>query len=844
MKLQKNILFILMFILISATSAAFAQDTVYVAAGPDSILAAFQKVNPGGTIILTTSGGVYSTSSFIGIGFTGTNDRNIEVTIKAKDGLAEKPVWTSSSNVVDIRGNCTIQGIKFDYTANPTHYPLYLKESGDTGTVKIEDCDLIGASNGLVGSGSAGDSLIFKNCTFSKISAYGVKLQKGKGTLGAVNYLGLEDCTFDSVYQAVLVQDNDGNISTPGPAIVMNHLTNYGSMGSPAFNITGIDGVILKNSIISNADSLVMDLYGTNSKVNNVLYYSSKGSFGYQDGATFLQLSNVLANQNPMFKDPANGDFTLQTGSPAIGAADDGTSLGDLRWVPPAPKLIEVTAGTDQILAAFQAIAPGGTIELATSGGVYQESDFIGIGYVNGANTRDIPVTIKAKDGLAKKPIWFTNTQNVLDIRRSCLIKGIDFDYTSNPTHYPLYVKENGDTGTVKIEDCDIINASNGLVGSGSAGDSLIFENCTFKNISAYGAKLQKGKGTLGAFNYVGLENCTFDSVYQAVLVQDNDGNISTPGPKIVLNHLTNYGSMGSPAFNITGIDGVTLKNSIVTNADSLVLDLYGTNTKVSNIMYYQSKGSFGYQDNATQSQLSSIFADEDPLFQNPASGDFTLQTGSPAIGAADDGSNLGDLSWSSPVVPVELTSFTAAADNNNVNLNWSTATETNNSGFEVERASSRLDGTMPRQDTWVKIGFIKGSGSSTESQSYSFVDKNLTPGNYTYRLKQIDFNGTFSYSKEVEVELNTPKTFALDQNYPNPFNPSTTIQFSIPKSGVYKIKVYDILGKEVETLFNGNIAPGIYKINFNADKLSSGLYIYTLTGNNVNIVRKMMLLK
>ncbi|MEJ5263674.1 MAG: hypothetical protein WHT45_13400, partial [Ignavibacterium sp.] len=131
-------------------------------------------------------------------------------------------------------------------------------------------------------------------------------------------------------------------------------------------------------------------------------------------------------------------------------------------------------------------------------------------------------------------------------------------------------------------------------------------------------------------------------------------------------------------------------------------------------------------------------------------------------------------------VIPVELTSFTANVIDNNVQLIWTTATELNNKGFEIQR-SVILSGA--RNFSWEAAGFINGNGTSTESHNYSFVDKNVASGKYAYRLKQIDFDGSFEYSDIVEVEIINPEEFVLEQNYPNPFNPKTIISFSVPTS-------------------------------------------------------------
>ena len=132
-------------------------------------------------------------------------------------------------------------------------------------------------------------------------------------------------------------------------------------------------------------------------------------------------------------------------------------------------------------------------------------------------------------------------------------------------------------------------------------------------------------------------------------------------------------------------------------------------------------------------------------------------------------------------IVPVEFISFTSSIDKNNVTLNWTTATETNNMGFEVERKQVFSSQSSVHNENWVRIDFVTGSGTTTKSQTYSFVDNNLSAGKYQYRLKQIDFDGSFEYSNTIDVEIISPDIFTLEQNYPNPFNPTTVIQFSIP---------------------------------------------------------------
>jgi hypothetical protein len=196
-------------------------------------------------------------------------------------------------------------------------------------------------------------------------------------------------------------------------------------------------------------------------------------------------------------------------------------------------------------------------------------------------------------------------------------------------------------------------------------------------------------------------------------------------------------------------------------------------------------------------------------------------------------------------VVPVELVSFSANISNNSVELNWITATEINNSGFKIERRKT-ID---ERRDEWIDVGFVSGTGTTSELHSYSFTDNNLTSGKYLYRLKQMDFDGTFSYSNAVEVDLSLPQTFSLEQNFPNPFNPVTTIQYSVrsqENKDVFSVllKVYDILGNEVATIVNEEQFAGNYEVSFDARNLSSGVYFYKLESGSFVETREMILLK
>ena len=222
--------------------------------------------------------------------------------------------------------------------------------------------------------------------------------------------------------------------------------------------------------------------------------------------------------------------------------------------------------------------------------------------------------------------------------------------------------------------------------------------------------------------------------------------------------------------------------------------------------------------------------------------------TGSPVTSttpnAKIDGLRISDL-WSDIGLPVQLASFAAIRVSDDVQLSWSTISEVNNFGFYVER---KLDGTSSFVE--VPNSFIAGHATTLEPQSYSFTDNTVTPGVWYYRLRQVDLDGKINYSEPVKVEYvtavtsETPATYGLSQNYPNPFNPSTDIQFSLAKAGTVSLKVYDMLGREVATLANGEFVAGVHHVMFNAINLPSGAYFYALKAGNFSAMKSMMLVK
>ncbi|MEW5799904.1 MAG: LamG-like jellyroll fold domain-containing protein [Bacteroidota bacterium] len=204
--------------------------------------------------------------------------------------------------------------------------------------------------------------------------------------------------------------------------------------------------------------------------------------------------------------------------------------------------------------------------------------------------------------------------------------------------------------------------------------------------------------------------------------------------------------------------------------------------------------------------------------------------------------------------LPVELVSLSISSQHLNAELKWKTASEVNNAGWEVQRSEIRSEMSVEvshserseESSTWAKVRFVEGNGTTNAPKEYSFIDRVQKAGKYLYRLKQIDRDGKFSYSQEVEVTVGSvPKVFALEQNYPNPFNPTTTIGFTLQVSGLTTLKIYDAIGREVATLVNENLEAGVYhQKTFDAGNLSSGIYFARLQANGKQMMKKMLVMK
>lgn len=321
---------------------------------------------------------------------------------------------------------------------------------------------------------------------------------------------------------------------------------------------------------------------------------------------------------------------------------------------------------------------------------------------------------------------------------------------------------------------------------------------------------------------------------YSGIYISNGINNVSN---NIVVSDETDFASY---CIYRTGTNGTLISNNN---------DFFVANSTVGNVGYFNNAPTPTLQNWQTASSQDANSISANPVFvsttdlhllnnQSPVVG-----KGVKIFGITDDFD--GALRDSIPEIgchefpghiPVELISFKAASNGNDVVLTWETASEVNSSQFIVERKSM--------SSNWILVAELTAAGNSTQNISYNFTDRNINSGKYSYRLKQVDFDGTYSYSQEIEVLVDVPADYELSQNYPNPFNPSTTIKYAIPQESKVTLEIYSTLGELVTTLVNDLQPAGKYSILFDGSKLASGTYIYRLVSNETVIAKKMLLIK
>ncbi len=316
-----------------------------------------------------------------------------------------------------------------------------------------------------------------------------------------------------------------------------------------------------------------------------------------------------------------------------------------------------------------------------------------------------------------------------------------------------------------------------------------------------------------------------------------------------------------SPAARLNSSADSVIDFGMIPQSSYIEKDFYLKNSGNSNLICsaVSFTGTYGASFSLQTSLPGAILPGDSALFRVRANNAMGLKSGgnTPGLFGAENGvMNITNNDPSKPVfkvslqsdyvLPVQLASFDINAYKKDVRLAWSTFSEINNSGFEIQRQSVDKEGKL---SDWVKAGFVSGSGTTSEQKFYSFADIKPGIGKFNYRLKQIDNNGNFEiYNAPHQVEVGKPQQFDISQNYPNPSNPSSKIDFQLPVESNVNISVYDLTGKLVKTLVDSHLETGYHTAVFDGTNMASGIYIYriTVSGGDVNFtsVKKLVLIK
>ena len=364
------------------------------------------------------------------------------------------------------------------------------------------------------------------------------------------------------------------------------------------------------------------------------------------------------------------------------------------------------------------------------------------------------------------------------------------------------------------------IYAAGGNSGAVYSNDYVVLYNPTGTSVDLSSWSVQYNTATSSgtAFTVLDLSNTiSANSYYLIKLGSQSATGAELPSTPDITYNLNISASGGKIAL-------VNDQTAITNKSDSNVIDFVGYGSTANE---YEGAGYAVYPSNTSRS-----------LCRKDNNGLNTY--GSNGNGYDTDNNNTHFFSNVAPSpLPVELTSFTSNVSGNKVNLYWETATEVNNHGFQVQR--NVIDG---QQSAWETIGFVQGSGNSNSPKSYSFTDEPKGGKEFQYRLKQIDLDGRYEYSETISALLENVSQFVLDQNFPNPFNPTTKISYTLSQRASVRLKVYDMLAKEIAELVDAFQEAGRYEVTFDGSSLSSGTYFYKLEAGSFIEVKKFILIK
>jgi hypothetical protein len=652
----------------------------------------------------------------------------------------------------------------------------------------------------------------------------------------------------------------------------------------------GYTGISISGNTFANLRQPAYLNPGSIITISNNLVYGTKG--WVVDNANVIFTANQWAtgSQTKNYWDIAiltGTNASYYTDLIALSSANNGAVIEDQRTTPRMHNITFVNASSSgdgsplnpfqTIAAAIAATVAGGTVNV--SAGIYNEYN-ININNaltLNGANKdvpsgsrgpesriQDIPGTGSALINTLSDGITINGFELTAPMANSAIYCGnngpsnlnIKFNYfhditttRGSGTGYAINYRVNDPSTTnVNISDNIFNEVFNTSSAKGSAAiwlgqstangtvSNLTIERNTISNVKS-------GTGQDASGIYIGVAWGIGTGKVQSPVIGNNTitdikGGVAyaiqlsgkTPGAVVsnnIVNNIINLLSPSTAAFGVAIPSTNTGSATISVNNNSFTNVLYGIVNGTANTV----DATYNWWGDAT-GPLDPKTLPSTPNYNNPS-----------GLGSAVT-PYVAYNPWNNAPLPVELSSFTSIINGRNVQLIWETKTEKNSDKFVIEKMNSAVG------SSWVNVGFVKAAVLSNSPKQYSFTDKNLQAGKYQYRLKMIDNDGSFEYSKIVETEVASPKNFELSQNYPNPFNPSTKINYQLPVDAKVLMEVYNIAGQKVIELVNQEQSAGYYTVDFGASKLSSGVYIYRIvasdkaTGKNFFSIKKMMLLK
>jgi hypothetical protein len=805
------------------------------------------------SVLRNNGAGVFGTAETYAVG---SNSIYLAMADLDADGDADIAVVNRSSNSVTILKNNG--GGTFGSSASYATglYPF---------AVSAGDVDGDGDIDLAVSSQNSSTFSILKNNGTGNFSAK-TDYAASAGTLGICLADLNQDGDMDIITTNATVNSISVIFNSRFPSVVSSSPTNNGVLASASSNITVTFNTAMNSATFTPGTTVRVSGSQTGLHSGTISFSNGGMTMNFDPAVNFLAgekvvvvlSSGITSADNIALSARKLFTFTVQTaaadsfaagitygtgnGPNEVVAADlDGDGDADLAVVNYTSSTLWVlTNNGNGTFAAGVVYYPGTAPATAAAADVDSDGDIDLL--VTNTNSNTLSVFKNNGNGTFASKVDYTtggypHGVAVADIDGDGDVDAVVTNYTSNT----LSVLKNNGNGTFAAKvDYAAGGAPHAVAAADLDGDSDV--DLAVASLTAHAASVLKnnGDGTFAARTEytVGTQP---SSIAAADL--DGDGDIDLG--------LSNYGSSSVSILKNNGNSTFAAKTD------------YAMGTSAFHIIFADVDGD-GDQDMAA----SNYGAQSMSIRKNNATGifaeavNFATGTSPIALTAADlDGDGDIDLAVSNEgsntisvfkgatyaALPVELTSFTALPRGRGIELRWSTATEVNNHGFELERSAG--DG-LHLQDRvhldWVNIGFVEGNGTTNTPNEYSFTDKNLKAGKYSYRLKQVDRDGTFSYSQEVEAEVGSvPLVFALDQNYPNPFNPNTTIGFTLKESGMTTLKIYDIVGREVATLVNEHLEAGVYHQRmFNASQFASGVYFATLTAEGKSQIRKLSLMK